>query len=458
MVIAHTKDQALQEKIKALPEFSVLESAKGLLIHGNADQIRERLGTLANESGAWLGLEIYDGGQRTEVAFNDSYFDCDRHEEVRVPAPEEKTEENKEILPEETVKASVKTESPQMDDEAPLIDEEDDFLSDIDPAAIREELAAHGIVNGEVVDPKALENAPFVKQVMEDVAAIAEAEKAEETAEETPEPVKSTETPASEQASPDQAEPAEADEPAKAEPDSEDDDEPEPEETPDKKDVPKAVKKPMEFGDPKKREVPPMMEVPKTAFTAEEAVAKLESERDLLREEDRDARWVMTDLQQKCREDNDLCQYVMREGKTFLGAYEYFARLARNMEIGIVMEKLGGVSISCEVSTPYFIEYFMMDDDEIARRKKEEEEKKKAERAAKAAASRKKGAKKDAKQSGVKAATDPGLLAGIPIPKTPKAEAPRPAEKPAPKPAAPKAEKASSGEQMDIFGLIGIAG
>ena len=443
MVIAHTKDQALQEKIKALPEFSVLESAKGLLIHGNADQIRERLGTLANESGVWLGLEIYDGGQRTEVAFNDSYFDCDKHEEVRVPAPEEKTEENKEILPEETVEASVKTESPQMDDEAPLIDEEDDFLSNIDPAAIREDLSAHGIVNGEVVDPKALENAPFVKQVMEDVAAIAEAEKAEETAEETPEPVKATETPASEQA-----------EPAEAEPDTEDDDEPEPEETPDKKDVPKAVKKPMEFGYPKKHEVPPMMEVPKTAFTAEEAVAKLESERNLLREEDRDARWVMTDLQQKCREDNDLCQYVMREGKSFLGAYEYFARLARNGEIGIVMEKLGGVSISCEVSTPYCIEYFMMDDDEIARRKKEEEEKKKAERAAKAAASRKKGAK----QSGVKAATDPGLLAGIPIPEMPKAEAPRPAEKPAPKPAAPKAEKASSGEQMDIFGLIGIAG
>ena len=43
----------------------------------------------------------------------------------------------------------------------------DDF-ADVDPSAIRENLAEHGIVNGEVVDPEALENAPFIQQVMND--------------------------------------------------------------------------------------------------------------------------------------------------------------------------------------------------------------------------------------------------------------------------------------------------
>ena len=43
----------------------------------------------------------------------------------------------------------------------------DDF-DDVDPIAIRENLAEHGIVNGEVVDPEALENAPFIQQVMND--------------------------------------------------------------------------------------------------------------------------------------------------------------------------------------------------------------------------------------------------------------------------------------------------
>ena len=43
----------------------------------------------------------------------------------------------------------------------------DDF-DDVDPSVIRENLAEHGIVNGEVVDPEALENAPFIQQVMND--------------------------------------------------------------------------------------------------------------------------------------------------------------------------------------------------------------------------------------------------------------------------------------------------
>ena len=50
--------------------------------------------------------------------------------------------------------------------------EEYDRLDDVDPIAIRETLAERGIVNGELVDPKALDRDPFIQQVMNDVEQI----------------------------------------------------------------------------------------------------------------------------------------------------------------------------------------------------------------------------------------------------------------------------------------------
>jgi N12 class adenine-specific DNA methylase/adenine-specific DNA methylase len=62
---------------------------------------------------------------------------------------------------------------------------EQDNLDDVDPIAIREALAQRGIVDGHVVDPEKLDNAPFVQQVMADAQRIA----AEESAgQEHPEP------------------------------------------------------------------------------------------------------------------------------------------------------------------------------------------------------------------------------------------------------------------------------
>ena len=55
---------------------------------------------------------------------------------------------------------------------------ERDNLDDIDPIAIRENLAQRGIVNGQVVEPEKLDNDPFIQQVMADVEQIA-AEEAE---------------------------------------------------------------------------------------------------------------------------------------------------------------------------------------------------------------------------------------------------------------------------------------
>ena len=54
-------------------------------------------------------------------------------------------------------------------DSAP--DVEEDPFDDIDPQQIREELAKSGIVDGKLVDPEALNNTPFIRQVMTDVGA-----------------------------------------------------------------------------------------------------------------------------------------------------------------------------------------------------------------------------------------------------------------------------------------------
>ena len=57
-------------------------------------------------------------------------------------------------------------------------DEQDNF-DNIDPIAIREELARRGIVNGQVADPEKLDSDPFIQQVMADAERAAEAGEAE---------------------------------------------------------------------------------------------------------------------------------------------------------------------------------------------------------------------------------------------------------------------------------------
>ena len=55
-------------------------------------------------------------------------------------------------------------------------DRERDDLDDVDPVAIREALAQRGIVNGELVDPAALERDPFIQQVTADAERIGQEE------------------------------------------------------------------------------------------------------------------------------------------------------------------------------------------------------------------------------------------------------------------------------------------
>ena len=57
----------------------------------------------------------------------------------------------------------------QIADSVP--DVEEDTFDDVDPQQVREELAKGGIVDGKLVDPEALKNTPFIRQVMADAGA-----------------------------------------------------------------------------------------------------------------------------------------------------------------------------------------------------------------------------------------------------------------------------------------------
>ena len=57
----------------------------------------------------------------------------------------------------------------QIADSVP--DVEEDTFDDVDPQQVREELAKSGIVDGKLVDPEALGNTPFIRQVMADAGA-----------------------------------------------------------------------------------------------------------------------------------------------------------------------------------------------------------------------------------------------------------------------------------------------
>ena len=71
-------------------------------------------------------------------------------------------------LPQLSVSATLPENEPT--EQTPL----EDTFDDIDPEQIRQNLAQRGIVNGEVVDPDALESDPFIQQVMADAEAAQE--------------------------------------------------------------------------------------------------------------------------------------------------------------------------------------------------------------------------------------------------------------------------------------------
>ena len=85
--------------------------------------------------------------------------------ESRMGEPERETAETIAAEPESV------TEKPEIVTETENVAEKDDF-SDIDAQTVREHLEKAGIVDGQLVDENALENDPFIRQVMGDVEAL----------------------------------------------------------------------------------------------------------------------------------------------------------------------------------------------------------------------------------------------------------------------------------------------
>lgn len=82
--------------------------------------------------------------------------------------------------------AETEISPPESDNTIPKTEEQffpdsEDELDTVDPARIRAKLAESGIINGELVDPDALNNNPFIRQVLADAEAVQK-----ETEEETP--------------------------------------------------------------------------------------------------------------------------------------------------------------------------------------------------------------------------------------------------------------------------------
>lgn len=231
---------------------------------------------------------------------------------------------------------------------------------------------------------------------------------------------------------------------------------------PEKKVIPKAKEKKITFTNaPTERELPPILPVPSTNYSYEEAIKKLSADKMRLTSNAADSLWTVDALCERCKEDHDFVQYVMREGKTFIAAYNYLAGLALEKQVGAYVENLKETSLMVELSKenalPYFIEYFMLDDDEITRRENEKRAKEKAEREAKAAkanqAKAKKGKAKKTPASAPAPAPKEDLLKEMEIPKTETPEKPvRKQESTVKEP-----ESAIKGEQLDMFSLVGLA-
>ena len=88
--------------------------------------------------------------------------------------------------------------------------------------------------------------------------------------------------------------------------------------------------------------------------TYEECEAKLSKEREIFK--DADSQFVIDGLLQKCKEDDNFRNNVMREDKTYLGAFEYFYNLAKD---GFAIKINNNMAyLDNEMALEYAINYF----------------------------------------------------------------------------------------------------
>ncbi len=72
MVIVHSNDMVFQDKVKSLTEFTVIPTAKGMMIHGPTEQIVEKIKLIGKETSAEIVLDVFDGGECKHYAFNEA--------------------------------------------------------------------------------------------------------------------------------------------------------------------------------------------------------------------------------------------------------------------------------------------------------------------------------------------------------------------------------------------------
>ena len=147
-----TEQELVDPDFDELVAFSEEQLAK-VALHGIRDKVVQRF----TESGEEIQIQYHVNG------FYYNHYNIVDGTAKYVDGPFDTLEEAAKEM------QSYHPQAVEINDPAP--DVEEDPFDDIDPQQVREELAKSGIVDGKLVDPEALNNTPFIRQVMTDVGA-----------------------------------------------------------------------------------------------------------------------------------------------------------------------------------------------------------------------------------------------------------------------------------------------
>ena len=147
-----TEQELVDPDFDELVAFSEEQLAK-VALHGIRDKVVQRF----TESGEEIQIQYHVNG------FYYNHYNVVNGTAKYVDGPYDTLEEAAKEM------RGYHPQAVEVVDSAP--DVEEDPLDDIDPQQVREELAKSGIVDGKLVDPEALNNTPFIRQVMTDVGA-----------------------------------------------------------------------------------------------------------------------------------------------------------------------------------------------------------------------------------------------------------------------------------------------
>ena len=147
-----TEQELVDPDFDELVAFSEEQLAK-VALHGIRDKVVQRF----TESGEEIQIQYHVNG------FYYNHYNVVDGAARYVDGPYDTLEEAVKVM------RDYHPQAVEINDSAP--DVEEDPFDDIDPQQVREELAKSGIVDGKLVDPEALNNTPFIRQVMTDVGA-----------------------------------------------------------------------------------------------------------------------------------------------------------------------------------------------------------------------------------------------------------------------------------------------